>query len=806
MFLYIYFFSLTNIIKARRSLLADFEAEFGHPPKKKSQKKKSIRNKGGRPVGSTNEKKQKQQQFEKDVTHNIICNYVWETKKYGIDSNDEVNKQIFHKILQRAKEHYDLPSTYTLPYSTVLSRVRRGNLNGDGNASPLLAIEPKIVELVICMSKLKRSLNCSEGLRLINELIDGTLIQQKLIEWKKKRKIQSSSPEDLGKVGRKYWQSFMKRNYHVLRNKAGRRYSVNRSDWTAYINFRNMYLHIQDILVNDSKIAHLLPKPVWMNEKGEEVDNEEDALGCKVSIKIDRPDMMIMFDEVGCNLSQEGDNANGGESYLCGVNDQAYQSSATKHNHFTVLGVTSADGNPIMCVVIIKGKKRDVLVESGVDWSLLDTIDDTYIDESSNSAFFEENFGDSKVFPGGPSCTFKGKEVPALIAFTESGGIDGYTLTTIFKRLDALELYKEDREKGLTPFALLDGHQSRFDLDFLRYINDDYTRWNVCIGVPYGTALWQVGDSSEQNGSFKMSLAVEKKELFNHRLDTFQHDLHLVKTDILPLIRKSWRKGFGNVVNNRKAIAHRGWFPFNLVLLLDPNLRDTLTDDLIRWELESGLFPTAVLDECKDMMYVEDENGDVMFKSMVASGVGSESLNFGGGVLAQHVANTVISECDKQAARERVLKRKTEGISRRERIMKIKKKMTAGKLVLEGGSHHLDKNVLEHVQRKRQELEDVALEKRRKDNIEYMKLCFAADKVLASYGDIPVCKWKRRDEIVTVLRPLKRNGDAAMPSSRQGVEKRFQEWKHRSRKDLENMEGLQEEFDAWLNSKKDNVD
>ena len=60
-------------------------------------------------------------------------------------------------------------------------------------------------------------------------------------------------------------------------------------------------------------------------QKGIEVDNEDAALGCKVPIKIDRPDRGIMFDEVGCNISQEGDNFNGGESYLCGVKDQAYR-------------------------------------------------------------------------------------------------------------------------------------------------------------------------------------------------------------------------------------------------------------------------------------------------------------------------------------------------------------------------------------------------------------------------------------------------------------------------------------------------
>ena len=108
------------------------------------------------------------------------------------------------------------------------------------------------------------------------------------------------------------------------------------------------------------------------------------------------------------------------------------------------MGVISMDGSPIMCAVIIKGKRRELLVESGVEWDLLHTISDTYIDDTSDAAFFEENFGDEKLFPGGPTCTFKGKQVPTFVTFAESGCIDGYTLTTIFKKLDGLELYKED--------------------------------------------------------------------------------------------------------------------------------------------------------------------------------------------------------------------------------------------------------------------------------------------------------------------------------------------------------------------------
>ena len=166
-----------------------------------------------------------------------------------------------------------------------------------------------------------------------------------------------------------------------------------------------------------------------------------------------------------------------------------------------------------------------------------------------------------------------------------------------------------------------------------------------------------------------------------------------------------------------------------------------------------------------------------MLKLMALDENSSATLNFTGGALAQHVANTVVGECDRQNARQRLLKRKSEGDTCRDRIMRIKKKLTAGKLVLDGGSHHLDRNVLDHVQQKRQEMEAETIAKRRKDDFEYLKLCHAADVVIKNYGDTPIEKWRRRDEIVAVLRPLKRDGDKALPTSRKDTEKRYYEYK-----------------------------
>ena len=77
---------------------------------------------------------------------------------------------------------------------------------------------------------------------------------------------------------------------------------------------------------------------------------------------------------------------------------------------------------------------------------------------------FEENTGNGKVSPMGPSCTFNGLNVPCFCCASENGCISGALLTQMLQAIDMLGVF--DRSTGLNPFLLLDGHGSRFELDF----------------------------------------------------------------------------------------------------------------------------------------------------------------------------------------------------------------------------------------------------------------------------------------------------------------------------------------------------
>ena len=121
--------------------------------------------------------------------------------------------------------------------------------------------------------------------------------------------------------------------------------------------------------------------------------------------------------------------------------------------------------------------------------------------------------------------------------------------------LDTLKVF--DRSTGKKLCVLLDGHGSRFGLLFLEYITDPLHQWCILIGVPYGTAIWQVGDSAKQNGTHNMSSVREKRRIVEEKEKTCLPST-IEPHDILKIVTAGYKDGFQNEVNNRRAISERG--------------------------------------------------------------------------------------------------------------------------------------------------------------------------------------------------------------------------------------------------------
>lgn len=436
-----------------------------------------------------------------------------------------------------------------------------------------------------------------------------------------------------------------------------------------------MYNSIEDLLlVNDAKIAVMLPEPVWMNEKGEEV-SEMESVGMKVRIKITHPDLGITLDEVGGNTNMMNDGHIGGTLHLVAKGSGECQMKASKKDKkFTVLGLTCFSGKPVMCVVIIDAKSRDIFAETGVDpahsISLHDAHDDLLL--------LINNIG--------PTCVYKGKIIPCMVRFNEGGGINGAILKEIFQTLDKLEVFDQDSKEGRKPFVLLDGHQSWFDIEFLEYINDPDHEWCFSIGIPYGTALWQVADSMQQNGQFKLFLSKIKNIILRQWIQTFQCSMGITTHDIIPMINHAWDHSFSKVHTKQQEEDRN-------------NITSSLT--------------TISLD-----------HSQVISDIVVHEKIQAKVATFGGMLLAE-----VTSHEDLLAARKQNMqvKKKTEE-EKKQALNNDKKKMAAARLVLQHQTHGLGQSLLNQVKAVHALQQEEANVKKKQENIKQYK------KMIADHG------------------------------------------------------------------------
>jgi hypothetical protein len=170
----------------------------------------------------------------------------------------------------------------------------------------------------------------------------------------------------------------------------------------------------------------------------------------------------------------------------------------------------------------------------------------------------KNNIGPGKHFPGGPTCElFNGKEVPCMVQWSKKGGITSEIPTDYLRTMDELELFP--LVDGLKPFLIVDGHGSRLELPFLNYINDPDHEWVVCLGVPYGTAYWQVGDSKQQNGLYKIYLTKAKMLLIRRgKIEVGMKVIRVKKYEIIPCVNAAFGPSFGNVQGTKTALCERG--------------------------------------------------------------------------------------------------------------------------------------------------------------------------------------------------------------------------------------------------------
>lgn len=182
---------------------------------------------------------------------------------------------------------------------------------------------------------------------------------------------------------------------------------------------------------------------------------------------------------------------------------------------------------------------------------------------------------------------------------------------------------------------------------FVQFINHSDTKYCMTIGVPYGTSYWQVGDSVEQNGCFKMATYRAKDELLQHRENSINGIMGILPSDIIIIVNQAWEQSFARVRTNKKAIAERGWFPYNRNVLLHPDIRATMTEQEMKDEM--GTITNLCHDSHQNIIttVTPDPEAQYISRSSINNPV---RLNFGAG-MGLHVLKTIVTETDKVTAR-----------------------------------------------------------------------------------------------------------------------------------------------------------
>lgn len=158
----------------------------------------------GRPSGSTKDAKYNLKLRIRECCNAAAAEF-HEQKNIAKRDGRYVKKGCLENIIQQQKEIHEVPDDVVIDKEGIRSQHYRGKLEVTtmGVESPMAEMEPKLVELIIRMSRIRRCLTPSQCLLLAKDLVEGTEIEKQVIKFKEKRykkKFEKAS------LGQNYWR------------------------------------------------------------------------------------------------------------------------------------------------------------------------------------------------------------------------------------------------------------------------------------------------------------------------------------------------------------------------------------------------------------------------------------------------------------------------------------------------------------------------------------------------------------------------------------------------------------------------
>jgi hypothetical protein len=94
----------------------------------------------------------------------------------------------------------------------------------------MLEVKPYLVELIKKLCKMRTLITTAQGLKLANSLVEGKSIEKSVLQWKA-RNFHAYKLHGIKKLGKSYWNIFLKRNRHLIRAKKAVKFESKRSEW-----------------------------------------------------------------------------------------------------------------------------------------------------------------------------------------------------------------------------------------------------------------------------------------------------------------------------------------------------------------------------------------------------------------------------------------------------------------------------------------------------------------------------------------------------------------------------------------------
>jgi hypothetical protein len=520
------------------------------------------KNKGGRP---SKKAKLELKSRQSDALLEAATQVKYE-KEQCSGAGSKLPKGRIQTIISDIEKKYSL-SAKTLSKETVLSRVKANNLTGFSpqHTSPVAQLEPMIVEYCIRLARMGCPLECGDVLHLANSMIKRDSEAYNNIKAYKDKRDQFFDPKH--PLAHGWYKGFMERYVSEIKRGAGKIRDIKRYTWCTESVFTNMYNAVYDVMVR-AGVATVSEEEKMFDSKGDVVFDMTLQYGRPTKYELIHPEMVVFVDETGANTNQVDDKRYGGHKYILPTDGSSTGTlGSTTDMHFTVLPFISGTGEPIMCAIILKSEKH--VSEIPTSWKLGIDITRPLEPADTDEEMLMKNIGEGKAMHAGPTCVYNNKTIPCFVCTSPKASITSDLLAEMLKAIDSYHVF--DRSDGKKPFLLLDGHHSRYETPFLDYIHNAEHPWSCCIGVPYGTHIWQVADSPQLNGLFKNSLAKAKKIFFDIKVE--RNIQRFETTDIIPLVTYAWDRSFALVHNAKKAIAQRGWNPMNYYLLDHKDVR-----------------------------------------------------------------------------------------------------------------------------------------------------------------------------------------------------------------------------------------